>query len=419
MDETSDDRIESMTDRSPNRRTFLAGSAAGGLGILAGCISTGGGGGSDSSGGNDSSDGNASDNSSGDGGVTSLTIGYQPYYTESWSALIIKHADLAEKYLPSGVEVGGWEIALQGSVVGTRMISGKNQIGYTGDMPTITAIANNETPISAVGLAGFSRGQQCNLGVVPVDSNAEGPQALDGETFGVTTGACTHRFMLRMAEQEGLDYDIKDQGINNILAGIRQGNLAVGFGWEPTMTRVVQQTGEGQFLLSGAEYDIPDAAGIIMPDSLVQDSPEVAKAWMKAELEAKHIMRTDQKRAVDLVAEEEEISDYNRQVLEDVMYTSLDINPDVDRLEFVTDYEAVEPAGTLLKQNGPQYLKSQGFIEAIPDESRYELEPLNKAAEELSSEVDWNPADGRDGNASNEGDTATTGGTNTTNGSST
>ena len=407
-----DDGASGATNNdSTDRRAFLGASAATGLGLLAGCISTGGGGGGGGSGG-------GGNGSGGGGGTTSLTIGYQPYYTESWSALIIKHAGLADKYLPDGVEVGSWQIALQGSVVGNRMIAGKNQVGYTGDMPTITAIANNETPISAVGLAGFSRGQQCNLAVVPSGSNVDNAQALGGQTFGVTTGACTHRFMLRMVESEGLNYNIKDQGINSILAGIRQGNLAVGFGWEPTMTRVVRQEGQGRFLLSGAPYDIPDAAGIIMPDSILDESPEVAKSWMKAELEAKHIMRTEPQRAVDLCAQEQEISDYDRQILEDVMYTNLDINPEVKRLDFVTDYEAVGPAGTLLKENGPQYLKSQGFIEEIPSSDRYDVGPLNTAAEELSSEVDWDPAGGRETNASDAGDTAPAGGANNSSNSS-
>ena len=389
-DDASDVPNRSTTNTSRrNRRAFLGASAATGLGLLAGCVSTGGGGGG---GGGSGGGGNGSGGGGGD--TTSLTIGYQPYYTESWSALVIKHAGLAEKYLPDGVEVGSWQIALQGSVVGNRMIAGKNQVGYTGDMPTITAIANSDTPISAVGMAGFSQGQQCNLAAVPTDSSAESAQDIGGGTWGVTTGACTHRFMLRMAEQEGLEFSIKDQGINSILAGVRQGNLAVGFGWEPTMTRLVQQEGKGEFLLSGAPYDVPDAAGIIMPDSIVKDSPETAKAWMKAELEAKHIMRTEPQRAVDLCSQEQEINDFDRQVLEDVMYTSLEINPDVKRLDFVTDYEAVEPAGTLLKENGPQYLKSQGFIQEIPDSDRYNVDPLNSAVEELSGEVNWTPAGG-------------------------
>lgn len=359
------------------RRSVLAGTGAVGAGLLAGCI---GGGGPSGDGG---------------GGGTSLTIGYQPYYAESWSALIIKHAGLAEKHLPDGYSVNSWEIALQGAVVGNRMIAGKNQVGYTGDMPTITAIASDETAISAVGIAGFSNGQQCNLAIVPKGSDLEGPQDLNGKTFGVTTGSCTHRFMLRMAQEEGIDYQVKDQGINSILAGIRQGSLDVGFGWEPVMNRVVDQENEGRYLLSGAEYDLPDAAGIIMPDSLIQDHPEAAKGWLKAELEAKHIMRTDHERTLDLIEKEGELSGYERSTLRNCLYENLDINPDVDRLEFVTDYGAVDPAGTLLRENAPQFLKSQGIISEIPADDRYKLGPLDEAVSELEGSVEWTPAGGR------------------------
>jgi ABC-type nitrate/sulfonate/bicarbonate transport system substrate-binding protein len=371
------------------------------VGLLAGCLGNDGGGD-----GGDSGDGTSG---GGSGGGRSLTIGYQPFYAEAWSALVIRHGELAEKYLPEGYSVDGWQVALQGSVVGQRMISGDNQVGYTGDMPTITAVANNDTPISAVGLAGFSNGQQCNLGVVPADSGISEPQGLDGKEWGVTTGACTHRFMLRMADQEDLEFNISDQGINTILSGIRSGDLAVGFGWEPTMNRVVEQAGDGNYLLTGAPYDVPDAAGIIMPDSLINDDPEAAKAWMKAELEAKHIMRTDPERAIDLIAEEGELSEYDRSVLEDSIYTSLDLNPDVKRLEFVTNYGEVEPAATLLQQNGPEYLVEQGFIDRIPDEDRYKLGPLEDATSELSEEVEWTPADGRSGNATGGGANATDG----------
>ena len=382
------------------RRNVLAGTGALGASFLAGCLGGSGGPG-----------GNGSGNGSGGGG-TSLTIGYQPYYAESWSALVVKHAGLAEKHLPDGYSVDGWEIALQGSIVGNRMIAGKNQVGYTGDMPTITAIASDETPISAVGTAGFSNGQQCNLAVVPSDSDVEVPSDLNGKTFGVTTGSCTHRFMLRMAEQEGIDYEVKDQGINSILAGVRQGNLGVGFGWEPVMNRVVSQEGEGRYVLSGAEYDLPDAAGIIMPDSLIDDHPEAAKGWMKAELEAKHIMRTDNERTLDLVAQESEISDYDRSTLRNCLYENLDINPDVDRLEFVTDYGEVDAAGTLLRENAPNFLMNQGIIDEVPGDDRYKLGPLDEAVDELEGSVEWTPAGGRQngsGSGNSSGNTSGSG----------
>lgn len=357
---------------------MLAATGATGAGLLAGCISGGSG-----------------------APVETLTIGYQPYYAESWSALVIKHAGLAEKHLPEGYAVSSWDIALQGAIVGNRMIAGKNDVGYTGDMPTITAIANDETPISAVGIAGFSEGQQCNLAVVPSDSEIDSVGDLSGRTFGVTTGACTHRFMLRMAQEEGIDYDIKDQGINSILASIRDGSLAVGFGWEPAMYRVASQKQEARYLLSGAPYDIPDAAGIIMPDRLLEDHPEAARGWMKAELEAKHIMRNEPERTIDLVSEEQLLDDYDRSTIEGCLYRNLDINPDVDRMEFVTDYGAVEPAGTLLKENGPQFLQELGAIDGLPADDRYDRRPLREATAELAESVEWAPADGRQSGGSN------------------
>jgi NitT/TauT family transport system substrate-binding protein len=352
-----------------SRRKLLATGGAVGAGLTAGCVSTGGSGGS------------------GDG--RSLTIGYQPFYAEAWSALVIKHANLAEKYLPDGYSVDEWQVALQGSVVGNRTIAGKNQVGYTGDMPTITALVNDKTPISCTGIAGYSQGQQCNLGVVPKDSGIESVSDLDGATVGLTTGACTHRFVLRMAEEEGIDIQIKDQGINTIQTGIREGGLEVGFGWEPVMYKTVNQLDAGRYLVTGAPYGIYDAAGIIMPDELLENDPAAARQWMKAELEAKKIMAEEPERALDLISQEGELESYDRSVLEGVLYENIADDSDVERMLFTTDYTAAPPASKLMKQKAPSFLKSQGIIEKVPKGDRFKPKPMQNAIEELQSEVDW------------------------------
>jgi ABC-type nitrate/sulfonate/bicarbonate transport system substrate-binding protein len=350
------------TDAS--RRNFLRASAVAGTGLLAGCV------------------GSATPT-----GGRALTIGYQPFYAEAWSALVIRHAGLAEKYLPDGYSVKRWDSALQGSIVGTRMISGKNQVGYTGDMPTITAIANDETPIDAVGLAGYSRGQQCNLAIAPRESEITKAEEIAGGTVGLTTGTCTHRFYLNMIEQVGIDPQLLDLGIGSILAKIRQDSLSVGFGWEPIPARAVYQTEQARYLLTGAMFNVVDAAGIIMPDRLVENHPEAAVGWLKAELEAKRIMATHPERTLDLVSEEGDLSAYDRSTLRSCLYKNIQLNPSVERLKFVTDYKAVKPAERLLKRKGPQFLKRQDIIEEIPKPPRYRAEIAQRAANELGVET--------------------------------
>ncbi|TYL36876.1 nitrate ABC transporter substrate-binding protein [Natronococcus pandeyae] len=322
----------------------------------------------------------------------SFIVGYQPFYTESWSALVIRHGELAEKHLPEEYSVASWEVALQGAVIGNKMISEQNDIGYTGDMPTITAIANDETPIDMVAIAGFSEGQQCNLCFVPADSDIEEAQDLDGREIGVTTGTCTHRFLLEAIQEEGIDVDISDQGMQTVITNIREGNLSAGAGWEPSPSRSVIQESAAEYLFTGADYDMNDTAGLLMLDSLVENHPEAAKGWLKAELEAKHIMATDPERTIDLIQQEGQLRDYERETLYGTLYENIDVNPDVERMLFYTDYEAVDEAEQLMKNEAPEFLhENQGVISGMPPDERYRTEPLQAAIDELEDEVDWDP----------------------------
>ncbi|MBE9562168.1 MAG: hypothetical protein IMF12_04815 [Proteobacteria bacterium] len=45
-----------------------------------------------------------------------LVVGYQPYYTESWSGVVNNGKQLWKKYLPAGSTVK-FQVALQGSVI--------------------------------------------------------------------------------------------------------------------------------------------------------------------------------------------------------------------------------------------------------------------------------------------------------------
>ena len=60
-----------------------------------------------------------------------LVIGYQPYYTESWSGVIMRNKKFYEKYLPKGSTVE-FQIGLQGAIIVNNLLAGKQHIGYYG-----------------------------------------------------------------------------------------------------------------------------------------------------------------------------------------------------------------------------------------------------------------------------------------------
>src|SRR5258708_1914660 len=103
------------------------------------------------------------------GDPVKLTVGYQPYYTEAWSAVVMKAKEFWKKHLPAGSEVT-FEPGLQGSVLVGQMIAGKQQIAYMGDMPAIVASSKPDVAdIRIVAVAGTSQ-QQCNIFLVRKDA---------------------------------------------------------------------------------------------------------------------------------------------------------------------------------------------------------------------------------------------------------
>ena len=98
-----------------------------------------------------------------------LVVGYQPYYTESWSGVVMRGKKFYEKYLPKGSTVE-FQIGLQGAIIVNNMLAGKQHIGYMGDMPAIVSTTKTETAdirlVATLGL-GFD---QCNIFLARTDA---------------------------------------------------------------------------------------------------------------------------------------------------------------------------------------------------------------------------------------------------------
>ncbi len=219
-----------------------------------------------------------------------LVIGYQPYYTQAWSAVIQKEMKPWEKYLPKGSTVE-WQIGLQGAIIGNNMLADKNDIGYMGDMPTIVAVSKKEVrDLRLVAVLGLAN-DQCSVFLSRVDapkfSNpTEAVKWWSGKRVAVAKGSCTDRSFQETARK----FNIKpeqylNQNIEVQTSNFKAGRIDASIMWEPTASKMVLE-GIAQRVADLKLIGKLDGGFMAMQGELVKQRPDVVKAWLEAELDA-------------------------------------------------------------------------------------------------------------------------------------
>lgn len=227
-----------------------------------------------------------------------LTVGYQPYDTISYSAAVIRALGLWKKYLPPNVKVE-FQSALQGSIIVNGMVAGKQQIGYLGDMPAVVSTTKTAiAPIKLVANLGYSAGQRCN--VVMLRKNApefknpkDAVKWLDGKIVATPRGSCADRFLRTVIAKTGIKpKQILNQSIEVIATNFRINKIDGATLWEPTVSRLGDFVGQGiaKEVATGYNYNEPDAGFLAMRADFVKDHPKIAKAWLRTELEAQRFI---------------------------------------------------------------------------------------------------------------------------------
>jgi NitT/TauT family transport system substrate-binding protein len=259
-----------------------------------------------------------------------LVVGYQPYYTQSWSGVVMRGKKFYEKYLPKGSEVE-FQIGLQGAIIVNNMLAGKQHIGYKGDMPAIVSTTKQDVAdirlVANLGLA-FD---QCNVFLARTDApKFETPtQALkwlDGKTVAVPKGSCTDRY--GQATFKKLNVNPKEylnQNIEVITSNFRAGKLDAAVIWEPTASRLVQE-GLARRIGSGATVEENDGGFMTMRYDLIRQRPDVVKAWLNAELDAQ-LFIADPKNSAEVVRmAKEQTTGFSERVLWYSLYGNYDVN---------------------------------------------------------------------------------------------
>src|SRR5712692_4709078 len=227
-----------------------------------------------------------------------LVVGYQPYDTISYSAVVIRALDLWKKHLPPGSEVE-FQSALQGSIIVNQMLANKQQIGYLGDMPAVVVTTKRSVaPVNLVANTGLSPGQRCNVIMVRADapkfnSPQEAVRWLDGKTLATPQGSCAHRFLGLVIEKTKIKpAQILNQSIEVIATNLRAGKIDGAVLWEPSVSRIGDIVGEGsgRIVATGHTFGIPDAGAIAMREDFIKARPDIVEAWLRTELEAQQFV---------------------------------------------------------------------------------------------------------------------------------
>lgn len=232
-----------------------------------------------------------------------LVVGYQPYYTQSWSGVVMRSKKFYEKYLPKGSTVE-FQIGLQGAIIVNNMLAGKQHIGYMGDMPSIVSTTKTEVAdVRLVAAIGFGS-DMCNIMLARKDAPAfANPAAaikwLDGKQVATPKGACSDRYAQAVFRKDKVNpKDYLNQNIEVITSNFRAGKIDAAVIWEPTASRLVEE-GLAKRVASGANSSENDAGFLAMRNDLIQKRPDIVKAWLNAELDAQ-LYLADEKNAAEV-----------------------------------------------------------------------------------------------------------------------
>jgi len=226
-----------------------------------------------------------------------LIVGYQPYYTESWSGVVINGKNIWKKYLPKGSTVK-FETGLQGSVIVGKLLGEKNHLGYMGDMPAIVSTTKQDkVDMRMIAVLGTSR-QQCNVFLVRNDApkfknGMEAVKWMNGKLVAAPKGACTDRFGRWAFEKAGIKpKKYLNMNIEVITSSFKANKLDAAVIWEPTASKI-QLAGIARRAASGESFegtDGGDAGFLVMLYEIIRDRPDAQRAWLEAELDAQLFM---------------------------------------------------------------------------------------------------------------------------------
>lgn len=244
------------------------------------------------------------------GKPVTLGVGYFPSWVGGWSGAIIKHRELWKKYLPAGSKID-WDVHVVGAPVANNLLAGKLQIGYLGDTPGFVATTKRSiADLRIVSINILSNtGQIC--GDVLVRSDApqfkntdEAINWLNGKKIGVSgKGSCGDRFMTNLVKKHNIKAEIQYLDPTIIKTVLQSKKIDAAQSFQPHVAQI-SAGGFGRLVFTGSEMGWHEGSVILMRKDFIDSHRDVAKNWLKADIEASQFMLKNPMETVKLIAQD-------------------------------------------------------------------------------------------------------------------
>ena len=166
-----------------------------------------------------------------------VRVGWQPTTTvEAQIAHVLQKTDILER---NGLK-GQFTMFSFGPAVNEALVSGAIDIGFVGDMPSVSLAAVN-APITVIGRQSVFRGAI----IASTKSDIKTLADLKGKKVHGPVGSSIYLAALAMLEKAGLkpgpDVEIVNMGFADLSDAIRAGKIDAAFVWDPWIENFVEK----------------------------------------------------------------------------------------------------------------------------------------------------------------------------------
>lgn len=239
-----------------------------------------------------------------------VKVGYFPSWVGGWSGSIIKNREIWKKYLPQGSSVA-WDVEIVGPPIVANLLANKSHIGYMGDMPALVATTKRSVAdirIVEANVISYT-GQMCSIivagaGAPQFKNTAEALKWLNGKRIGISgKGSCGDRFITNLIKKTGIKVELEYLAPTIIKTSLQAKKLDAAQAFQPHVAQIAD-LGHAKVAFTGSEWGAKDANFILMRKDFIDNYPEAALGWIKADLEALQFMLKDPYETVKIVAKD-------------------------------------------------------------------------------------------------------------------